>query len=447
MTILVGCSTGAPTGFSAGDHWTVPLVGPMEDGLLVVPVFVGDKGPYLFSIDPDANVSAVDDKIVKEAHLRSGQGPRLDDELGHQNPHFYAEVLEMHIGKLVVQRKSALIVKTGTYNSDGREIDGVLGRDVIADSLVFGFDRDAGLVTLETQGAWQKNKPAAATAIHYDLLPERQNSQVEVPDEDEESSVVTNDVDVQPISRRTAAATIDGEKFVVHLDFGATSSQLRERSWAKAKLAEGSAQGMLVDETGTGRPVAKLGTAAEVALGGLAVPNVAFVPYVEARWPDEDLEGALGLDFFRPFAAWIDWDKQTVHLVPRHGADLVARAGRWQLKELAACAVPGCVTASVIDPLASKPPDQRPAQHPGVVVTFARDPATGRLPFEALVAARGADGTPLGTLVVSLPAGEPRAMTHLPGAFAGAQLTVIDVDPFPRACPQAGGCVDVLRQL
>ena len=118
--VLGGCATGAPTGFSAGDHWTAPLVGPLENGVLLVPVYVGTAGPYLFAIDPDAKVSIVDDKIVKEAGLRSGQGPRLDDELDHQNPHFYAEVLSMQVGTLTVQNKSALIVKTDTYDVDGR---------------------------------------------------------------------------------------------------------------------------------------------------------------------------------------------------------------------------------------------------------------------------------------------------------------------------------------
>jgi hypothetical protein len=98
----------------------------------------------------------------------------------------------------------------------------------------------------------------------------------------------------------------------------------------------------------------------------------------------------------------------------------------------------------VIDPLANKPAEERPAQHPGVVVSFVRDPATAGTPLEVLVAAHAANGTPLASLVVSIPADADRAMTHLPGEYAGVTLTVLDVDPFPRACPAAGGCVDVL---
>ncbi|HEX5058181.1 MAG TPA: hypothetical protein VFV99_02420, partial [Kofleriaceae bacterium] len=67
------------------------------------------------------------------------------------------------------------------------------------------------------------------------------------------------------------------------------------------------------------------------------------------------------------------------------------------------------------------------------------------LALEALVAVTPAPGKPrLKWLVVSLPAGADRAMTHLPGDYAGATLTVVDASPFPRSCPSEGGCVDQL---
>jgi len=443
--LLGGCAAGAPTGFSAGDHWTAPLIGPLEDGVLLVPVYIEKHGPYVFAVDPDANVSIVDDKIVQEAGLRSGQGPRLDDELDHQNPHFFAEILQMRIGTLYVQNKSALIVKTGAYNTNGREVDGVLGRDVIADSLVFGFDRDAGLMTLLTQEAWNKQK-VEGTPIHYELLSDR--NRTEMPAGRRANGMNGGgglDLDVVPVSRRITDAMIDGAKFTVHLDFGAMTSQLRDRSWEAAKLEAHPTQGMLVDETGTGRPIDKLGTAAQVTLGSLTTPNVEFVPYAEKRWREQDLEGALGLDFFMPYTVWANWDSKTIHLVPRHDTDLVARVGRWQMQEMSACKTPGCVTATIIDPLAKLPPDApRPAQNPGVVVAFQRDPATANKPLEALVAVKGADGTKKATLVVSLPADANQAMTHLGGEFSGATVTVLDADPFPRTCPAQGGCVDVL---
>jgi hypothetical protein len=172
------------------------------------------------------------------------------------------------------------------------------------------------------------------------------------------------------------------------------------------------------------------------------------VPYAKQRWREQDLEGALGLDFFMPYTVWANWDSKTIQLVPRRDAALTARIGRWQMRELSACTTPGCVSMTIIDPLAKLPPDApRPAQNPGVVVSFARDPATAHKPLEALVSVKTADGTKHETLVVSLPADADRAMTHLSGEYAGATLTVLDADPFPRPCPQQGGCVDVLASV
>jgi Aspartyl protease len=443
--VLGGCAVGAPTGFSSGDQWTVPLVGPLENGVLLVPVYIGKEnaGPYLFAIDPDATVSAVDDKIVSEAHLRSGQGPRLDDELDHQNPHFYAEILQMRVGTLYVQNKSALIVKSDTYDVDGRQVDGVLGRDVIADSLVWGFDRDQGIATLMTQPTWKKQAAMAGDVpIHYELLSDR--NRAELAGRGHGAGAGGQDLDVIPVSRRIASAMIDGQKFVMHLDFGAKASQLRARSWDAAKLEASPAQGLLVDETGTGHNIDKLGKAAEVTLGPLSVPNVVFVPYVEARWRQEDLEGALGLDFWKPYTIWADWDAQNIHVVPRHEADLTARAGRWQMKSFSGCATPSCMTSSIVDPLAKIPEDQRPATHPGVVVSFQRDKAAANTPLEVLVSVKSADGAEKQRIVVNFPASSDRAMTHLPGELANATLTVLDIDPFPRPCQGDGGCVDVI---
>ena len=83
LTGLVGCAGGGvPSGFSKGDHWTFPLVGPLEDGLLIAPAMVHGKGPYLFAIDPDASVSAIDQQAATEAGLTISRGSTVVDETG-----------------------------------------------------------------------------------------------------------------------------------------------------------------------------------------------------------------------------------------------------------------------------------------------------------------------------------------------------------------------------
>src|SRR5262245_26876022 len=90
--LVAGCSIGAPSGFPSGESWTFPLVGPLENGLLVTPVTIRGHGPYLFAIDPDALVSEIDTAVYRDAQLWSGQGPRRVDETDTSHPRFYAEV-------------------------------------------------------------------------------------------------------------------------------------------------------------------------------------------------------------------------------------------------------------------------------------------------------------------------------------------------------------------
>lgn len=407
----------------------VPLVGPLEDGLLLVPAMVNEQGPYLFAVDSDAHVSIIDKDVFDETHMRIGEGPKMLDESDTQQVRFYGEVLKWQLGTLTVEGpKAAQIVPAHTFDADGRRIHGVLGRDIIADSLVVSFDRDVGTLTLSTQGAFKP--PPTATVLTFSELLSRSNA------------------DVLPVPRKLITATINGQRHAMHIDLGMTSSQLRARSWQKDGLQEQPVQIGVVDEVGMIHQVTQKAVAASVSVGGVTTKDVLFLPYQDKRWPDQDLEGTLGLSFFRPYAVSVNWDKSKLYLTPRKddtSTKVVARLGRWQSKILGSCPNVGCVKAALIDPLAGKPPEQMPAQHPGLVASFTRDASAIKLPLEVLIAVTPAPGKPrLKWLVVNLPAGAERAMTHLPGDYAGATLTVIDASPFPRTCPADGGCVDQL---
>jgi hypothetical protein len=404
----------------------VPLIGPLEDGLLLVPVYVGGAGPYVFALDPDANVSIVDETVVRQAKLRVGEGPHLLDESDTTHPHFYAEIIGMEVGSLSVERKSALVVKDGTFNSDGRVIDGVIGRDVIADSLVFGFDRDQGVALLSTHKAWKGF--GGALGIKYERAA---------------STIQTGEV--APPPRRLVTASVNGQTFALHIDLGAELSQLRERSWPKANITATDAQVRTVDETGFVRQQAKAGTADVDISRTAASKGVVFVPYADSRWPDEDLEGTLGLDYFRPYSVAIDWDQDRMFVRDRQDVAAATRIGRWQSKTLSECKHVGCATVSIVDPVANMPKEQRPAVHPGVIASFVREDSAAGLLLEVTVAANGADGKPLPWLVANLQGTADRAMIHLGPEYAGATLAVVDASEFPRSCPNnAASCIDRL---
>jgi hypothetical protein len=373
----------------------VPLVGPLENGSLLVPALVDGKGPYLFAIDPDANVSSVDEDVAHEAGLRTGQGPQMLDESDEQHPAFYAEILQWQLGTLTVSNKPALLAKSGTYDREGRRVHGVIGRDIIADSLVFQFDRDQGLVTLSTTKAFVP--PAAATPLPYETLNNKDEN-----------------VDVVPTPRRLVKASVDGKHETMHVSLGEVASTLRPRSLGGA-------------------------TKATVKLGPITAEAAPFAGYRDRRWDEQWLEGDLGLSVFKGYDVAANWDGETFYVWPRTEQSLATRLGRWQSKTLTSCEHPGCATVELIDPMAGK---ELTGPHPGAVISVARDASSSQLPLEVVIAVTGKPG--LSWLLASLPAGADRAMTHVSADYLGATLTIVDASPFPRACPAAGGCIDKL---
>ncbi|HWU90074.1 MAG TPA: hypothetical protein VN253_22580, partial [Kofleriaceae bacterium] len=327
------CTSGAPPGFGGltGDRWAFPLVGPLEDGLLITPVMLNTHGPYLFLIDPDAPISIVDAELVKAASLRPVPGPPRLDESDTQRVRGYAELIGMEIGTLIVERREAMIVSSHTYDTAGRRIHGVLGRDVLADSLAFGFDRDRGLAHVVAQAAFRP--PAGATAISYEQLEPR-----------------IKNVQVLPVPRRIVRATIGGESFPLHVDLGATTSQLREGLWPKAGLVARDLQAAVIDEVGSVRRVSKASEAVTATIGGASGP-VAFVPYGDKRWEEQDIAGTLGLGFLAGYAVWASWHTKTLYLAPRPTVSAAARIARWDSPVLAKCPNPGCIGIRVVDPL------------------------------------------------------------------------------------------------
>ncbi len=423
---LVGCTSGPPPGFAGGtgDRWAFPLVGALEDDLLITPVTIDGRGPFLFGIDPDANASLIDEQLVKELKLLTRKGPDRVDESETQHPRFYAEVIALELGTLIVERRDAIIVKVGTLDVNGRRIHGMIGKDVLADSLVFGFDRDQGFGYLTTVKAFKP--PPGAIALTFEILPSR------LPN-----------VQVLPTPRRLVRASIAGEPFTLHLDLGAAASQLRESLWARAKLTSKNVNAAVIDEVGMPRLVTKAGISESVAVGSAAAATLAFVPYADKRWSDREIDGTLGLDFFRAYTVWLDGDGKTCHVGPRRPVEPKTRITRWESGALDRCTQLGCVTVRLVDPLAGKPVD--PARpHPGLVLSITREEPAGGMGLEVILEATGRPELP--RLVVNLPPTADRVMEHLKPEWVGASLVVIDASPYPRQCPAEGGCVDLLAR-
>jgi hypothetical protein len=425
---------------------------------------VRGHGPYLFAIDPDANISAVDKQIVEDFDLRTSAGPKIIDEAEIGQTRLYAELLDLRVATLAVARRDVLLFPVGYYDTEGRHISGILGRDVIADSLVFGFDRDQGIATLATTSAF--SAPPDAIAIQYENLSgdsgtvsgkypagtmvatgsrprpgeslgpgEKREGVVDpygnnVPsriNEAERQDYRNNDV--VPVPRRIAAVQIGNATLTMHLDLGAAVSQLPESIWNEAHLALADAKLRLVDEAASVRYVTRVGVAADVALGSAKARQVTFAPFVDKRFPGRTVEGALGLDFFRGYAVYASWHDRTYYLKARGdaAATATARLGRWGAA-LPACPHPGCVAAQIV------------AAEGGPMLAVVRDPEAQGRGLEVLLTPVIAGKSPA-SLIVELPRGVDRVDNALPPDYAGAQVQVADVSPFPRVCAGDGGCV------
>ncbi len=425
VAAVAACHTQAtPSGFSGtpDNRWTMPLVGAFEDGLLVTPVTIGTMGPYLFELDPDAQVSAVDAQVVKEVLPHVIKGPPLVGEAGTPERRRYVDLVGLEIGSLIIERRQAIVVRTGTFDTAGRRIHGVLGSDVLDPHLVLEIDRERGMATLVEPDRWKP--PAGAISIPY-----RRLAKPSLPG-------------IPP--RRVVSATIGGEPFDVHIDLGVTASRLRAGLWDRAKLTARPIQGGLFDEIGTPHRFDKASEPTAVSVGAASSPRVAFVPFDDARWTEQELAGSLGLGFFAPYTLWLDRPRSTLYLAPRGHQPLSARIGRWDTGALDKCTNPGCVTMRLIDPLNGKPwtqvnPDGTPRPRPGVILSVTREERAGGMPLEVVLSA---DRPELPLIIVNMTPVADRIIDQLPPAFAGVRLEVIDASPYPRPCPTTKGCVD-----
>lgn len=416
----LACS-GSQSGTAGGreDRWTLPLVGPLEEGPLLTAVTINTHGPYVFAIDPDAPVSVIDAETVKAAELTPVGGvPRLD-ETGAAQQRVYAAMIALEIGTLIVERTDAIIVRTGLYDTVGRRVHGVLGRDVFGDAAVFGIDRDQGVVHL-VGGRFER--PANAIELPYRSLPR-----------------AVAEGQGAPVPRHVVAASINGQALAMHVDLGTPLSQLREPKWSAAGLVPRDVQLALVDEVGTPRRIARASEPTTIRAGGLSASGIVFVPYDDRRFPATAVDGTLGLAAFAAHDVWQDARTRAFFVVPRAPVATPARIARWDDAVLQRCKASGCITARLVDPLnGAAPAEGKP--HPGIVLSLTRDEIAGGMGLEVMLAARGQPGLP--RLVANLPPHVDRLIHHLKPEFVGQTLEVVDASPFPRRCPGSGGCVD-----
>jgi hypothetical protein len=433
----------AVVGFNGADRWTFPLVGPLEDDILITAVTVRGHGPYLFAIDPDANLTVIDEEVVEEAQLSSIKGPFRVDENGAKQIREYSELIDIKLGDLSVARCTVMVVPANFYDTRGRHLSGVLGRDIIRSSLVFGFDRDQGIATLSIPAAFTPPadaitvdaQPAVVDPVYAAMVtkkPITEGSGREEASQGHVSAAMLNtELDVVPVPRQVTTVQVGDAKLSMHIDLGSPVSQLRESLWDKLRLAPGDVSLRLVDEAATVRRVNEARLTATVALGTAKASHIVLIPYVDKRFPADHLDGALGLDFFTSYSVYAQWGRNAFYLKPRGDlkAATAVRLSRWSPNLLPTCPHPGCITAKVIKTDA------------GLQLSVVRDAEAANRPLEAFLGVIGAAGHSPVPLAINLPKTADKIVGGLPPDYEGASFIVLDASPFARECDGDGGCV------
>ncbi len=423
VVLLAACSIGAPPGFSEGSAWTFPLVDPLADGRLVTPVMIDGKGPFLFAIDLNTRYAVVDQELYKQLGAQ-GSEDVLYDQSDKTYRAFDFSLPNVRIGDLDISLLYANTWSDHMFDSVGRRIYGVLGREVLADSLVFGFDRDRGIVWLKTAQAF--SPPADARVLEYGKDERAIGKTVGISGKDDKIRKGRRSLYLR---HELVSTTIDGKTYPLAIDFGRVVNQLRYGRWAETGIAPVAKPGVVIDEIGGRRATEFTGNAQHVEAQGVERDALAFVTFDDQRWLDDGaLEGTLGLDFWKPFAVADDQQHEKLYLTPRRDPAESAqlRMNRWGA--LLPCSATGCAAVQVTSDTA-----------PQLQVT--RDPSAGQVPLELVVAATAANGDKLPMLTISLPAGVADLSTPLDSRYTGATLDVIDASPFPRECDSPAHCV------
>jgi hypothetical protein len=122
-----------------------PLARPLDNSVLVTPVQVGNRGYFLFELDPFAPRTKIDGDLASH-------GP--DDDLAR---------VDLALGK-ISQTVDAELIDARSLDRGDLAIAGVIGSDILREDMLFGVDRSAGYAWLASDAGYHRPEQA------YDYL-------------------------------------------------------------------------------------------------------------------------------------------------------------------------------------------------------------------------------------------------------------------------------------
>ncbi|MEM9487617.1 MAG: hypothetical protein AAGC55_00665 [Myxococcota bacterium] len=294
-TALAGCAAATPVNYEEGRNWTIPMVAPLDNAEVVVPVTIHGQGPFLFMMAPDEPVSIIDRGLATSLELYSRSNSWVNfstgsDKLVRRRPY---EVLNFSAGELDVRNVVMYSTPAGSLQFGGRPLHGILGGDLLTRTIVIEIDRDRGVVQLSLTG--HESQLMAAHRIKGRVY-KRSN----------------------PRRKLVVPAEIDGRQPVeLAVDLAAPHTTLRSKYG---------------QEVGT------------LTMAGASVAVISFEPFTDRRVDRDEFQGLLGQDVLSRYRVLYDPDDRELSLAPR-ATDVAAltaeRLRRWG-DAFARCQVPGC---------------------------------------------------------------------------------------------------------
>jgi hypothetical protein len=389
FVVVLGCVSQTPPGFPAGQRWTFSLVDPLADERLIAPVYIDGRGPFLFVLDPEAPRTIVDPELVPDDALRfsppvatgslidrpdmpAGLQPNRRGRSAAIAP--FAELEGVRVGDLTLDRLHVQISSPHAFDAGGRRLRGVLGRDVLARSLVFGFDRDRGVAWLEARRMF--HPPVGAHAISLD----------------DRAAIGDVEYDV----------SVDLGRVESRFDLPAASAPLQSAALAS------------VDELGVAHRIERVAIAPRITFGGITRTGFLVAP--------TERGARLGLGFFASFSVSVDWPGRLLYLATRKD-DRQARLGRWGAL-VPRCVHAGCASFELRGTRLTARPDAAGVDLQLVIRAVA--PSGGQLPTLELSLPAGSP-----SVTTELPSSYTNASLELldvspfPRSCAGARACVI----------------------
>ncbi len=394
-SVTAACGATTPVWYENDDGkttWTLPLVDPLADAELVVPVFIENKGPYLFLIDPDATRTIIDRGVAEALDLYPKDYVRLLNQRDKTVPRRVFEVLEFRTGDLRAKKFDVIAAPAGTLGRGQRSLHGIIGSDLLSRTIVVQVDRDAGVVRLSLTG--HEQLPAGAHAVQADL--HRGTLRI--------------------------AATVQGRREVdLIVNLARRTSSLRRSIMDELDLPVQPVREEVVDDTGDHVFANARAEVSPLAFNGFRVERASFVNYVDKREPfDITYHGELGQNVLSRFQVVVDRNNERLWLAPRNGdlaAGAATRLARWG-DAFTRCAATGCA-ALAFDPTTRS-------------LQVARDPAAPAR-YDVVIEALDAAGNPVPAPLLRATVGDqPVAVPDVAvrAEYAGAVgFRVVDATP------------------